>query len=114
MTAVLVAVGAGLGAALRYVVSTLLDPPTERRGLPVGTLLVNAVGSTLLGGFAALSLSGHAWAFAATGFCGGLTTYSSFAVQTYELGWRRGSAYSLITIALSLAGCALGFWVVQP
>jgi fluoride exporter len=113
VTPLLVAVGAGLGAALRYVASTLLDPATERRGLPLGTLLVNVVGSTLLGGFAALAWSGHEWAFAATGFCGGLTTYSSFAVQTYELGWRRGATYALVTIGLSLAGCGLGFWVVQ-
>ena len=47
------------------------------------------------------------------GFCGGFTTYSSFAVQTHRLGRPRGSAYAAATVGASLAACALGFLVGQ-
>jgi CrcB protein len=108
MTAVLVALGAAVGAALRFVVASRYDGPG---GLPVGTMVVNVVGSGLLGAFSAMGLSGHAMALLGTGFCGGFTTYSAFAVQTHGLGPRRGTAYAVGTIAISLLACALGFWV---
>ena len=59
--------------------------------------------------FSALALSGHATALLGTGFCGGFTTYSSFAVQTHGQGRRRGTAYAAATIGVSLGACALGF-----
>lgn len=105
MTALLVALGAAVGAPLRFLVGHLLD----HRRFAVGTLLVNVVGSTLLGLFAAWSLTGHALALLGTGFCGGLTTYSAFAVRTHELGWARGAVYAGLTVVLSLAGCMAGF-----
>lgn len=108
MTALLVALGAAVGASLRFIAGSRYDRPD---GLPFGTLLVNVVGSGLLGLFSAMALSGHATALLATGFCGGFSTYSTFAVQTHGLGARRGSAYAVVTIALSLAACALGFWI---
>jgi CrcB protein len=107
VTALLVALGAAVGAPLRLLLGHLLD----HRRFAVGTLLVNVVGSTLLGLFVAWSLSDHQLALLGTGFCGGLTTYSAFAVRTHELGWARGAVYAVLTIALSLAGCAGGFVV---
>lgn len=108
MTALLVALGAAAGAALRFVVASRLDQP---KGIPWGTLVVNVTGSALLGTLSAAALSGHAVALLGTGFCGGFTTYSSFAVQTHGLGARRGAAYAVVTIALALGACALGFWL---
>lgn len=86
MTLLLVALGAALGAPLRYVVAHLLDGP-----VPWGTVLVNVAGSFLLGLFGGLALTGDTVAFLGTGFCGGLTTYSAFAVQTHARGWRTGT-----------------------
>ena len=106
MTTLLVAVGAAAGAVLRFLCSTWFDAAWHR-----GTFLANVAGSFLLGLFSALALSGHAMALLGTGFCGGFTTYSSFAVQTHGLGVRRGAAYAVATIGLGLAACALG-WVV--
>ncbi|MGY2701516.1 fluoride efflux transporter FluC [Nocardioides sp. HB32] len=106
MTAVLIALGAAAGAALRFLVSSRLDGHWHR-----GTLVVNVTGSFLLGAFSALALSGDATALLGTGFCGGFTTYSSFAVQTHGLGVRRGAAYAGATIVLALAACGLGFWL---
>lgn len=104
MTVLLVALGASVGAPLRYVAGHFLD-----RDFPTGTLLVNVVGSFVLGLLSALALSGHTMALLGVGFCGGLTTYSSFAVQTSRLGARRGTAYVVATLTLSLGACALGF-----
>lgn len=104
MTAVLVATGAAVGAALRYVVGHFLD-----RDLPTGTLLVNVVGSFVLGLLTALALSGDIMALLGVGFCGGLTTYSSFAVQANRLSIRRGMTYTVVTVTLSLTACAIGF-----
>ena len=108
MTALLVALGAAVGAPTRFLVGHLLD----HHRFAVGTLLVNVVGSTLLGAFAGWGLTGHGLALLGVGFCGGLTTYSAFAVRTHEMGWARGGLYAGLTILLSLAGCALGFGLV--
>ncbi|HEU4811213.1 MAG TPA: CrcB family protein [Nocardioides sp.] len=104
MTPLLVALGAALGAPLRFLAGHWLD-----HGFPWGTLLANVVGSFLLGLFTALSLGEHALALLGTGFCGGFTTYSAFAVKTHERGGAGGTAYALATVPVALAACALGF-----
>lgn len=109
MTFLYVAVGAAIGAPLRYVLGHYFD-----EGLPLGTVAVNVVGSFLLGWFSALAFSDHAMAFLGTGFCGALTTYSAFVVQTHDLGPRRGATNVLLTVVPSLALCTLGFWLGSP
>jgi CrcB protein len=106
VTWVYVALGAALGAPLRYLAGHLFD-----EAMPLGTIAVNLVGSFLLGLFSAMSLSGTTLAFCGTGFCGALTTYSSFAVQTHDRGPRRGSWNVALTVVPALALCALGFWL---
>ncbi|QIG45585.1 CrcB family protein [Nocardioides anomalus] len=109
MTPLLVALGAAVGAPLRYLLASTLDQ--ER--FPRGTLLVNVLGSFALGLLSGAAVSESAAALLGTGFCGGFTTYSAFAVQTHRLGWTRGSAYAAATVGLGLAACALGFVVAQ-
>ena len=112
MTPLLVAAGAALGATLRFWVAHHLDGRT-----PWGTLAVNVAGSFVLGLLVGTDPSAPALALLAIGFCGGLTTYSAFAVQTRDQGRFRGpgtgAAYATATIALALAACALGFWLGQ-
>lgn len=108
MSALLVAVGAAVGAPLRFAIASRLDGRW-----PVGTFVVNVAGSFVLGLVAALALSDSAAALLGTGFCGGFTTYSAFAVQAHDLGPRRGAAYAAGTIAVALAACAVGFWIGQ-
>ena len=103
--ALLVALGAAAGAPLRFLAGHHLD---RRASLPWGTLLVNVLGSGLLGSFSALALDERAWAFLGVGFCGAITTYSAFAVQAVELGARRGAVYVTLTVSTALAACALG------
>ena len=106
MTLLLVALGAALGAPTRYVVAHLLDGR-----LHVGTILVNVTGSFLLGLFSGLALTGSAIAFLGTGFCGALTTYSAFAVQSHAQGWRLGAMNVALTVVPALVLCGLGFWL---
>ena len=83
MTVLLVAVGAAVGAPLRYALARLDG------AFPAGMLAVNAIGSGLFGLFAAMSLGEASWALLGTGFCGAFTSFSSFAVQTVERPARR-------------------------
>ena len=105
MTAVLVALGAAVGAPLRYLIA-------RRDGyVPSGMLAVNTVGSALFGLFAALSLDEAGWALLGTGFCGGFTSFSTFAVQAVERPARAAAGYVAATTVLAVAACALG-WAV--
>jgi len=106
MTALLVVLGAAVGAPLRFALAHTFDARW-----PLGTLLVNTVGSGFFGVFAALSLSDAGWALLATGFCGAFTSFSSFAVQTVERPPREATAYVVATVVLSVGACALG-WVL--
>ncbi len=106
MTWLLVALGAAVGAPVRYVAGHLLDGRLHR-----GTILVNWAGSLLLGWFSGLGLSGDTMALLGTGFCGGLTTYSSFVVQAHDRGRALGSLTVVVTLVPALLLCALGFWV---
>jgi CrcB protein len=104
VTTLLVALGAAVGAPLRFVVARLDGH------VPWGMLAVNTVGSGLFGLFAALSLDEAAWALLATGFCGGFTSFSTFAVQAVERPPRAAAAYVVATAVLAVGACALG-WV---
>ena len=104
MTVLMVALGGAVGAVLRYVAGHLLD---DR--LHWGTILVNVVGSFLLGVFSGLALGDDAAALLGVGLAGALTTYSAFAVQTHDAGVRRGTLVVLLTVPIAVAACALGF-----
>lgn len=115
MITLMVVVGAALGAPARYVSDVFV---TARTGgsFPYGTLLVNAVGSLALGLVTGLTLHhglSSSWqALVGTGFCGALTTYSTFSVETAGL-LRDGraiaaSANLLGSAALGLLAAAAG------
>lgn len=104
MDALLVVAGASVGAPARYVAGHYLDAR-----LPWGTLLVNVLGSFLLGLFAGLALDDHQMALLGIGFCGALTTYSALAVKSVELGRSTGTAYAVGTVLLALAAAQAGF-----
>lgn len=116
----LLAVGCGafLGAVLRWALGLWLNPlfPT----LPLGTLGANLLGGLLMG--VALGVFAHFEAvppatrlFLATGFLGGLTTFSTFSAETVTLmlrqqyGWTLAiaGAHLLGTLAMTFAGLGL-------
>ncbi len=84
-----VAVGGSIGATTRYVVSTWA---AERfgTGFPYGTLIVNVVGCFIIGIFMVATtekfIINPYWRLIVTvGFVGGLTTFSSFSYETFQL-----------------------------
>ena len=96
MTALLVALGAGVGAALRFLVHRAAPGPRS-------TLAVNAAGCLALG--ALVGAPDRAWALLGIGLCGGLTTFSTYAVEAVE---GAGARYVALTTAVCLAAAGLG------
>ncbi|NYH90224.1 fluoride efflux transporter CrcB [Actinopolymorpha rutila] len=80
--------GGMVGAPLRYHLDRLVQE-RHASGFPWGTLTVNVFGSLVLGvlaaGSASHSLGPITYALLATGFCGALTTYSTFGFETLRL-----------------------------
>jgi CrcB protein len=89
MTPLLVALGAAVGAPLRYLIDRAIQG-RHASGFPWGTLTVNVLGSTLLGFLVGLPADHALTALLGTGFCGALTTYSTFSYETLKLA-RDGS-----------------------
>ncbi len=102
MTLLLIALGAAAGAPLRY----LTDRAVQARHdsvFPWGTFTVNVAGAFILGLLAALPVDGGVMAFAGTGFCGALSTYSTFGYETLRLAETGARSYALLNAAASIA-----------
>ncbi len=111
-----IAVGSALGGMARFWCSGLAARLIGET-FPLGTLLVNVVGSFIIGFFATLTgPDGRVFVdtltrqFVILGICGGYTTYSSFSLQTLNLvqdgeWWLAGA-----NIALSLIACLIAVW----
>ncbi len=88
MTLLLVAAGAFVGAPVRYLTDLLVQSRHDSL-MPWGTLIVNAVGSAVLGGVAGAvsATNGPAWVslLIGTGFSGAMTTFSTFSFETVRL-----------------------------
>jgi fluoride exporter len=104
MTAVLVALGAAVGAPLRYLTDRAVQS-RHQSTFPWGTLTVNVAGSLVLGLLAGLPAGFAVTALLGTGFCGALTTYSTFSFESVALLRRRLYWQALANVVAStLAG----------
>src|SRR5437016_2725951 len=86
----LVMLGASAGAAARFLITHYFSQLSHHHGFPVGTLMVNVLGSFIVGYVLTWSAdhTHDRWRLlAATGFCGGFTTFSAFAYESIGL-WR--------------------------
>jgi len=112
LVVVAVLVAGAVGALLRYALSRAY--PVRPGHLPGGILIVNAVGSGLAGAMIGLAerfaLDGDLRLILVTGFCGGLTTFSTWSIETIELfdggRWRAAILNVVVTLALGLAAAA--------
>lgn len=105
-TGVVVAVmlAGAVGALLRYGTSLAF---AGRSGFPSAVLVVNAVGSALGGSLLGLAehngVSADVCLILLTGLCGGLTTFSTWSVETIQLALEGRSGKALMNIGLNLA-----------
>ena len=110
-----IAAGGAVGALMRYWVSTGIYAWLGR-GFPYGTLVVNVVGSLLMGFlFVAmierLAVGPDARAFALVGVLGAFTTFSTFSIETLNLIEQANYAKALLNVLLSVTACVLAAYV---
>ena len=108
-----VGVGGALGGGFRYLLGLWL----VSSGLPWATLLANCIGSLLIGWYVALPAQSR-WTrepvhlFVTAGFCGGLTTFSLFSLETLFLlqqNWQSGLLWATASLLLWLASVTVGY-----
>lgn len=117
MSLILVMVGAAVGAPLRYLTDRAVQSRHDTT-FPWGTFVVNVVGSFVLG-LATGRLPSDLQLLVGTGFCGALTTYSTFSYETLRLAEDGSLLLAVANVAASVAaglaaaflGAGLGGWI---
>lgn len=121
MNTIFVFIGGGCGTVLRYLTG-LLMLRVSLYNLPFATFTVNAAGCFIIGFLYALFISkpelNNSLKLALTaGFCGGLTTFSTFSLELFEmLGNQRflhAALYTLISILIGLLTVSLGVYLCK-
>ena len=110
-----VAIGGSAGALARYYVS-IWAAGRWGEGFPYGTLIVNVIGCFIIGCFMVMATE-RAWLspywrlLIATGFLGGLTTFSSFGYETLMLIEEANVSSALYNVMLNLAAGIAATWL---
>ncbi len=118
--AILVFIGGGFGSVLRFVIGKYLN--STENGIPYGTFLANILGSLLIGvilGLAAKNstLSQSQTVLLATGFCGGFTTFSTFAYENHVFlksgDFTSFALYTIASFVIGFLAVFLGIYLVK-
>ena len=116
----LVFLGGGVGSVLRFIFGKYLN--STETGIPYGTFAANIVGSLLIGfilGLAAKnsSLTNNQILFLATGFCGGFTTFSTFAYENHVFlksgDFVSFALYTIGSFVIGFLAVFLGMYLVK-
>jgi len=116
----LVFIGGGVGSALRYILGKFLNSPET--GIPYGTFSANILGSLLIGiilGLAAKNdtLDSNQTLILATGFCGGFTTFSTFAYENHVLlrsgDFTNFAIYTIASFVVGFLAVFLGLYLIK-
>ena len=101
-----IALGSVIGAWLRWGISLRFNRVFEN--IPFGTVIVNLIGAFIIGlavsFFSNSSISPNYKLFVVTGFCGALTTFSTFSIEIIELLQASKLEYAISTIAIHVIG----------
>jgi CrcB protein len=117
----LVAMGGAIGSVGRFWLAGAVARLTGA-DYPWGTILINILGSCLIGWLAGIAVMGRMQnaelrTFTMVGICGGFTTFSSFSLQTVELlrgGHPWGAAANVgMSVCLCLAATFFGLWLAR-
>ncbi len=117
----LVGAGGAAGSMARYGISFIFSRITSTT-FPLATFTINIIGSLLIGILFGLSarnqwLQAGGMLLLASGFCGGFTTFSTFALENVGLMQKGQSIISILYIGLSvvigLLLCRLGIWLTN-
>lgn len=115
-----VGLGGAAGSIARYGVGLLISKFAGQQ-FPVATFTINLVGCFIIGLLYGILqrntwLTDTVWLIAATGFCGGFTTFSSFALDGIILTRNQliSSAliYTLLSVVLGIFLCRAGIWLI--
>ena len=108
-----VALGAGLGASVRYLITHVLKSKT--RVFPWATFIINITGALLLGFLHSKITSSYILLLLGTGFLGGYTTFSTFQVELVTLVNNRKQKmmiiYLLLTVICGILAAYCGSWL---
>jgi fluoride exporter len=110
MVPLMVVLGAVVGAPARYLTDRLVQS-RHTTGFPWGTFAVNVVGSFVLGVVTGAAASPWLAALVGTGFCGALTTYSTFGWETVHLSRPLAVANAVGSVLAGLGAAGLGLAV---
>lgn len=112
MNVIVVGLGGFIGAASRYYISTLVNK-INTSGFPIATLIINILGSFLIGLLTQLLIglcpdNKKLQLFLTTGILGGFTTFSTFSLETANLFQDGKAVFGMANIILSIAFCLTG------
>ncbi|WP_299395640.1 fluoride efflux transporter CrcB [uncultured Gelidibacter sp.] len=116
----LVFVGGGIGSVLRFVIGKYLNSAST--GIPYGTFAANILGSLLIGIILGLAMKNNTLSenqilFLATGFCGGFTTFSTFAYENHVFlksgDFMSFAIYTIATFVLGFMAVFGGMYLVK-
>ena len=112
-----VGIGGFLGSVLRYLLSKI---PVKQINYPINTLITNIIGAVIIGMVISYAdktgMRPEKLLLLKTGFCGGLTTFSTFSYEAFSLiekgEFLSAGSYIFLSIACSIAGVYLGLRMV--
>lgn len=108
MNWLIVFLGGGIGAVSRYGLGFVFKG--MGKGFPWATLVANVIACLLIGALFAAnmrSVNKSLWLLLAVGFCGGLSTFSAFSLETVELFQQADYRNAIVNMIVSVIGCLL-------